>query len=142
MAVTPDTEIRIIKVPLAIDNKNQLTFNNVQEQEDYFKSLPCIEMDKCTYQRKDNVIRFNGHIDSIIQYNYVMYKNNNYSNKYFYAFITGMEYVNNNTTFIYITTDVFQTWQFDFTFKESFIEREMMSVQDDVPRGKFTSRRS
>lgn len=133
MAITPNTEIRIIKVPLSIDNKNQITFASKQAQEEYFKSLPFIEMDNCTYQRKDSVIRFNAHIDDIIEYNYVMYKNNNYSDKYFYAFITGMEYVNNNTTFIYITTDVFQTWQFDFTFKESFIEREMIAVADDLP---------
>lgn len=133
MAITPNTDIRIIKVPLSIDNKNQITFSSKQAQEEYFKSLPYIEMDNCTYQRKDSVIRFNAHIDDIIEYNYVMYKNNNYSDKYFYAFITGMEYVNNNTTFIYITTDVFQTWQFDFTFKESFIEREMIAVADDVP---------
>lgn len=133
MAITPNTEIRIIKVPLSIDNKNQITFSSKQAQEEYFKSLPFIEMDNCTYQRKDSVIRFNAHIDDIIEYNYVMYKNNNYSDKYFYAFITGMEYVNNNTTYIYITTDVFQTWQFDFTFKESFIEREMIAVADDLP---------
>lgn len=133
MAITPNSEIRIIKVPISIDNKNQITFASKQAQEEYFKSLPFIEMDNCTYQRKDSVIRFNAHIDDIIEYNYVMYKNNNYSDKYFYAFITGMEYVNNNTTFIYITTDVFQTWQFDFTFKESFIEREMIAVADDVP---------
>ena len=133
MAITPNSEIRIIKVPLSIDNKNQITFSSKQAQEEYFKSLPYIEMDNCTYQRKDSVIRFNAHIDDIIEYNYVMYKNNNYSDKYFYAFITGMEYVNNNTTFIYITTDVFQTWQFDFTFKESFIEREMIAVADDLP---------
>lgn len=134
MAITPNSEIRIIKVPLSIDNKNQITFASKQAQEEYFKSLPYIEMDNCSYQRKDSVIRFNAHIDDIIEYNYVMYKNNNYSDKYFYAFITGMEYVNNNTTFIYITTDVFQTWQFDFIFKESFIEREMIAVSEDVPR--------
>lgn len=133
MAITPNSDIRIIKVPISIDNKNQITFSSKQAQEEYFKSLPYIEMDNCTYQRKDSVIRFNAHIDDIIEYNYVMYKNNNYSDKYFYAFITGMEYVNNNTTYIYITTDVFQTWQFDFTFKESFIEREMISVSEDVP---------
>ena len=133
MAITPNTDIRIIKVPLSIDNKNQITFSSKQSQEEYFKSLPYIEMDNCTYQRKDSIIRFNDHIDDIIEYNYVMYKNNNYSDKYFYAFITAMEYVNNNTTFIYITTDVFQTWQFDFIFKESFIEREMIAVSEDVP---------
>lgn len=63
-----------------------------------------------------------------------MYKNSNYSNKWFYAYITRMEYENDGMTNIYITTDVFQTWQFDLNFKESFIEREMLAKADDVPR--------
>lgn len=133
MAITPDTEIRLIKVPITIDNKNQLTFTDIEAQETYFKSLPHLEIEKCSYLRKNSVIRYPAHIDSIIDYNYVMYKNNNYSDKYFYAFITDMIYNNNNMTDIFITTDVFQTWQFDFTFKESFVEREMINVADDVP---------
>ena len=45
-----------------------------------------------------------------------------------------MEYVNDSMTNIYIKTDVFQTWQFDLIYKQSFIEREMINVSDDVPR--------
>lgn len=41
-----------------------------------------------------------------------------------------MEYVNDTMTHIYIETDVFQTWQFDFIYKQSFIERE--HVNDDT----------
>lgn len=139
MAIQPDTDIKLLKVPLEISNKNQITFANKQAQYDYFISLPKIELDECNYQRKDNVINFPAHIDSIIHYNYVMYKNKNYSNKWFYAFITNMEYENNGNTKITIATDVFQTWQFDIEWKQSFIEREMLSSQDDVPRCKFNS---
>lgn len=133
MAVTPNTILRLLKVPIEIDNKNQITFANEQAQRQYFLSLPHIEIDEISYQRKDNIIYFPDHIDNIINYNYVMYKNENYTNKWFYAFITGMEYENDYNTKISITTDVFQTWQFNLTFKQSFIEREMLSVQDDVP---------
>ena len=133
MAVTPNTDIKLLKVPIEIDNKNQLSFTNATAQYNYFNSLPKIEVDKCTYQRKDNIIRFPSHIDSIINYNYVMYQNKNYTNKWFYAFIINMEYINDNLTNITIATDVFQTWQFDFIFKQSFIEREMLSVSEDVP---------
>jgi len=62
-----------------------------------------------------------------------MYKNGNYSNKWFYAFIVGMDYVNDNVTNIYLKTDVFQTWQHSLVWKESFVEREMINVNDDVP---------
>lgn len=41
-----------------------------------------------------------------------------------------MEYVNDTMTHVYIETDVFQTWQFDFIYKRSFIERE--HVNDDT----------
>lgn len=139
MALTPNTKLRLIKTPIEIDNKNQLTFNNKTEQRDYFLSLPHLEIDEISYQRKDSMIYFPEHIDKLMQYNYVMYLNENYTNKWIYAFITRMEYENDYNTRIYITTDVFQTWQFDITFKESFIEREMLATADDIPRCKFNS---
>ena len=68
-----------------------------------------------------------------------MYQNENYSNKWFYAFITNMTYVNDGLTYVQIATDVYQTWQFDITFKKCFVEREMLSKNDDVPRCKSSS---
>lgn len=63
-----------------------------------------------------------------------MYQNENYGKKWFYAFITNMTYENDGMTSITIATDVFQTWQFDINFKESFVEREMINVTNDIPR--------
>lgn len=82
------------------------------------------EIEDCSYQRKNNIIRYPAHIDDIIEYNYVMYKNNNYGNKWFYAFVTNMEYINDNLTNISIETDCFQTWQFDLRNRDCFVERE------------------
>lgn len=130
MAISPQTEIRLLKVPFELDNKNQLTFLSLQAQQNYFLNLPNLQVDNCTYQRKDNVIRFPAHIDSILTYNYVMYQNEAYTNKWFYAFITNMKYVNDNMTEITIATDVFQTWQFDIVYKAMFVERE--HVSDDT----------
>ena len=141
MAITPNTNLSLIKVPLTLDNKNQLTFENREKQFDYFSNLESIDVNNFTYQRANNVIRFPEHIDNIIHYNYCMYQNNNYTDKYFYAFITNMRYVNDNMTEITIATDVFQTWQFDLEYKESFVEREMINVNEDIPRSKFISRR-
>ena len=130
MAITPDTTIKLLKVPIEIDNFNQLTFASKEAQYNYFNSCPQLEADDLYYQRKDNYISFPAHIDDILQYNYVMYQNSNYSNKWFYAFITNMVYENDGTTNIFIETDVFQTWQFDIIYKASFIERE--HVNDDT----------
>ena len=124
MAVTPNTRIRLLKSPIELDNLNQLTFTNEEAQRTYFLSLPHIEIENCTYQRKDDIIRFPAHIDNIIEYNYVMYQNSNYSNKWFYAFIDDMTYYSDNTTYIKISTDCFQTWQFNLNIKRSFVVRE------------------
>lgn len=124
MAITPDTNIKLLKCPLTLSNKNQLTFASKTTQYNYFNSLPKLEVEECSYQRKDNIIRYPAHIDDIIEYNYVMYQNNNYGDKWFYAYIENMEYENDGLTNITIRTDVYQTWQFDINFKESFVERE------------------
>ena len=107
------TDIRLVKVPIEIDNKNQLTFSSTNTQFNYFDSLEHIELDDSSYQRKDNTIRYPGHIDDLIGYNYCMYKNTGYSNKWFYAFIIDMRYTTDEMTLSVIKTDVWQTWQFD-----------------------------
>lgn len=123
-AITPQSDLKLLKCPIESDNRNQLTFENATKQRQYFNSLPKLEVFNFTYQRKDSIIRYPAHIDSILTYNYVMYQNDAYTDKWFYAFITKMEYVNDNMTYITIKTDVYQTWQFDMVWKASFIERE------------------
>lgn len=128
--IAPQTDVYLLKVPLEIDNTNQLTFANATAQFNYFNSLPKITYDNFTYQRKDNTLRIPALMDDIIQYNYVMYRNEGFSNKWFYAYIDKMEYLNDNVTAVSITTDVWQTWQFDLTYKRTFVERE--HVNDDT----------
>ena len=129
-AIAPQSDVYLLKVPLEINDINQLTFSNATAQYNYFSSLPKKSVNNFTYQRKDSTIRYGASFDSLINYNYVMYRNDAYSNKWFYAFIEDMEYLNDNTTAIAIKTDVWQTWQFDLTFKRTFVERE--HVNDDT----------
>lgn len=145
MAYTPNTDLKILDCPLDSSNKNQFTWSSQTAQFNYFNGRPCYTKDsistfeKFQYLRKDDVILFPAHIDDIRQYNYVMYKNKNYDNKWFYAYIIKMEYENNNVTRIYIKTDVFQTWYFQIVYARSFVEREHVSSdiigQHTVPEG-------
>lgn len=132
MAIQPSTKLKLIKCPLELDNKNQLTFTNSQEQFNYFNSLPNIEVEEISYIRKDSLLYFDAHIDSLLEYNYCMYQNENYTNKWFYAFLGNMRYIADETTEIQLITDVFQTWQFDILWKKSFVEREMISKDEDI----------
>lgn len=127
MAVTPNTDVYLLKCPLELDNANQINFANATAQYNYFASLPKIEAENFTYQRKDSIIRFPAHIDNLLEYNYVMYRNTSYGSKWFYAYITDMTYINDNMTAVTIKTDVWQTWCFGLSFKKSFVEREHVS---------------
>lgn len=129
--IAPNTDLILLKVPLEISDSNQLTFANATAQYNYFHGLTNkLELDKYTYQRKDNTIRVGMLADDLYDYNYVMYRNTNHDSKWYYAFIVGCEYVNDSVTAISIKTDVWQTYQFDLTYKTTFVERE--HVNDDT----------
>ena len=118
------TMVHLLSVPLENDYKHTLFFESEIEQHGYFLTKIVTTGENFTFQRKDNVIRWGSHIDNLRNANYVMYRNSGYSDKWFYAFITKMEYMNDGRTDIYIETDVLQTWLFDYDVKSSFVERE------------------
>lgn len=126
-AITPSSDLYLLKCPLEMDNQHQLNFASKTAQYNYFSSLPKklnIDEDDYSYIRQNSVLRIGAHIDSLLEYNYVMYRNDNYSNKWFYAFIVNMEYLNDNCTAVTIKTDVWQTWGLDVTFRKCYVERE------------------
>lgn len=79
-----------------------------------------------TYQRKDGIIRvpINAEVLFADGTNYVVYDNVHYGGKWFYCFISKIEFINENMTALHIKTDVFQTWYFEMELKYTFIERE------------------
>lgn len=124
ISVTPQGSIYLCKTPLINDYKNQLTFSSLTSQLNYFNSRIQKTFDNYTYIKKDNVIKVGENIDTIINCNYLFYRNNGFTNKYYFCFITHMEYINENCTAITIETDTFQTYQFDISYKACFVERE------------------
>lgn len=134
MIITPNSEVIMLKVPLTPDCKNQLKFKYPNQQFEYFRfSEGARSYQNCSYVRKDNVLEVPGNFDELSNFNYCMYQNKDYSGKWFYCFILKHIYVNDNVTRLVIATDYWQTYCFDMSFKISFIEREMLSTQDDVP---------
>ena len=130
---TPSTAVYLCNTPLKSDNKNQISFNSREEQFSYFNGLAVRRFSDFTYQRKDNIIRVP--INAEVLYNdgvnYVMYDNKNFSNRWIYAYITEIEYINANVSHIHIKTDVFQTWFLDCEILPSFVVRETV-INDDL----------
>ena len=130
MTITPQGQIYLCKATLENDYKNQLTFNSLTEQLTYFNSTVEHTFDNYTYIKKDNVVQVGKNIDEIIDCNYLFYRNVGFTSKYYFCFITNMEYVNENCTRITFETDCYQTWMFQINYKQCFIERE--HVNDDT----------
>lgn len=126
MNFTPNTVVHLFKnVPLSLNENNQLYFDSITEQNNYFASLDFKTYTDFSYQRKErDYIAVNGNAETLYSYNYLRFMNSNYESKWFYAYITEIEYKNPNTTWIYYKIDPFQTWLFEINFKQSFIERE------------------
>ena len=130
ITVSPQGNIYLCKTKLENDYKNQLTFTNASAQSTYFASTIQKTYSNYTYVKKDNYIQVSDNIDTIIECNYLYYVNTGFTTKKYYCFITRMEYINENCTRIYFETDVFQTWQFQIQYTQSFVERE--HVNDDT----------
>lgn len=118
------TKVYLLDIPLENDYKNTLYFTSEQAQHTYFSEHIVKSYTDFSYQRKDNIIRVPDQYDTIYNVNYVMYQNTNYNNKWFYAFITDLRYINDGLTDISIETDVIQTWFFEYQIKQCFIDRE------------------
>lgn len=124
------TEVRLCAVPLENDYKHTLYFESQSAQLSYFQGKVVHSASNLSYQRRENVIRFPKHFDELQNCNYVMYKNTAYTNKWFYGFITDMEYVNDERTDITFEIDVLQTYLTEYTIQPSFVEREHCSSDE------------
>ena len=145
------TKVYLLNVPLENDYKNTLYFTSKEAQQEYFQSRIVtskgrkLMFDNFSYQRKDSFIRVPSHFDDLQGVNYAMYQNSAYSNKWFYAFITDIKYVDDGRTDIVIETDYMQTWFFDYNVKESFVEREHVNndgyyqnlIDEGLPYGDY-----
>ena len=135
MLTAPNSEIYLLKTPIELDNNNQLDFTNATQQHNYFNGLTKINISEATFQRKDGTLRYPGNSEALLGYNYCMYRNKNHGNKWFYAFVTNVEWLSENSSAITLKTDTWQTYMFDITFKTCLVDRE--HVNDDT-RGTHT----
>lgn len=126
---TPSGIIRIGRVPFDNSYKHTMTFGSESSQASYFSSVctQSLSGSDYTYVRMNRSIRVGFNAERLYTYNYVMYKNANYGNKWFYAFIVGCNYINENCTELVLELDVMQTWYFELNLKQGLVEREHVS---------------
>ena len=133
MFIEPSTNIRLLKnVPINNSYKDTIYFIDATEQYNYFINFSKYTLNKQTYQRVNKgKARVGIKAESLYDCNYMMFQNESFGTKWFYAFITSVEYINNAVSEISFEIDILQTWLLDCTFKECFVEREH-STTDNI----------
>lgn len=131
MVFTPTGTVRVLRgVPLDNTYENTMDFADRAAQLAYFITKVKFTFTNQTYQRTEGIFNAPDAADRYFDCNYLMWQNPDFGNKWFYAFINKVEYDNPSNTRLHFQLDVMQTWQFDWSWRDSFIERE--HVSDDT----------
>lgn len=113
---------------IRLDNtyQNALSFGTAAEREAFFNGTT----HKVAAVTKESYTRVTGNtcdveveIHRMYGVNYMRFQNTGISNKWFYAFVTRVEYLNNASTRVTFELDVLTTFYFDWAYGYSFVER-------------------
>lgn len=128
--IQPNGKIWLCKnVPLNPSMTDTLYFRSESDRYNYFLNHSDINFTNVSYIRvSDGVIRLQVNPETVYNYNYMMFTNTGFGNRYFFAFITDVKYVNNVTAEIRFELDPMITWFFDYHLKECYVEREHAST--------------
>ena len=126
MYIVPNTTIYILNnISLNKSYEHTVYYPDKDTQAQAFMKYKKYTLTDYSYQRSQlGTIRVALKYEQLIDCNYLMFKNTNFENKWFYAFITGIGYVSNDVTDVYYDLDVMQTWCYDYEFLPTFVDRQ------------------
>lgn len=129
MYISPNSTIKLLaNCPLNNTYEHTIYFTNTTNQQKFFNSLVIRTFNQQTYTRHtNNQIKLAVRADTILNANYMMFQNTYFGSKWFYAFVNSVEYVSNDVSLITYEIDVMQTYFFQYTLKQCYVEREHTS---------------
>lgn len=132
MYIQPQSTFKVIRnVPFNSDMKHVIKFTSRERQMNYFEGKTKYNFFNFTYIRQTNSVKVPTLSDNLYDCNYCMFKNGDErGSRWFFAFITKVEYINEVTSEIFFEIDHYQTWLFDVSVGKCFVERE--HVADDT----------
>ena len=129
--VEPNSVIQLMHID-GLDNRymHTLYFASVAAQTTFMNNKVGVSLENNSYQRLGRgYIKIKKRYDEVYTYNYMRFQNTrNGDSKWYYAFITAVEYVNENTTYITYQIDVMQTWFIGASCNACLVEREHSST--------------
>ena len=119
-----------------------LYFANESAQNTFMANKLTKQFDKTSYLRMDaGILKIQTPYYNVYKCNYMRFKNQTTvdagnvtvtrEDKWYYAFINGVEYVNEKTTLIHYTIDDLQTWLIGASINACLVEREHVNRSED-----------
>lgn len=118
--VAPQGVVYLGTVPWTADYRH-VYYDAMGNASSIISSFCRLSTDGYTYLRESTDIRVPYNADDIYGINYCVYMNNN---KWFFAFVNTITYVNNNTSLLHLEEDVWQTWGANLEWHACFVARE------------------
>lgn len=156
MYVEPNSTVYLMKnVPLDPTYQHTVLFSSKEQQANTFLGYTTGDLTfvNQSYQRHGRgYIKIATNVGNVLNCNYMMFRNYNSDtmayDRWFYAFVTDVEYVNEATTLIRYEIDIMQTWLFDYSLDPVFVEREHSSadvagdnlLEDNLEHGEYIFR--
>lgn len=131
MATIPNTTLYVGVVPWNNDLKNVQSYGSRAVQISTIQGMLAYKYEKINIIRRDSDLILQGVNENLTQCNYLMYKNKDISDKWYFAFIDSVKYNSLNSVIISHTIDVWQTYQFDITYYKSLILRGHVKKSSD-----------
>lgn len=128
-AIAPNTTVYLVNTRLNYGSEDTFYFDSLSAQTSYFEARRLWGMTNYTYQREQRQyikVGVNGsQMATVIKSaNYLMWKNASYEDKYYYAFITEAEWINNEVVKLYFEMDYIQTYLFNYGHTQCYIARQ------------------
>lgn len=130
MSVPQSTIYIVSDVPLDNRYEHTLFFHTPTKQQEYFQAKVIKKFTGYTYLRKNWSIKVEASMSEAHRWTYLFFRNQAHEYKWYYYFINKVSYVNDLTVELDLELDVLQTYQFDWTMKECFVERETVGIDD------------
>lgn len=110
--ISPNSVIQLFQ-GINLDNRylHTIYFGSESAQNSWFTGKVYKSYQNHSYQRYGtNMVKVKDDATSLLGCTYMRFMNSRTASKWFYAFITGIEYVNENTAIVEYEIDVMQTW--------------------------------
>ena len=127
--VTPTNQLKLLRgVRLSVDDRYTIYWTSKAAQQSYFSSKAVHSENNLTYLYVgENTLEIDGCSEDYTDVNYMMFQNSQFGDRWYYAYITSIEFDSPESAVVKFELDYWQTYFFDLQNNACMVLREHVS---------------